>query len=227
MGGGSGQIPIPLEHRPQLSRDDFLVSPANQAALELIEHWPDWPTRLVILFGPPGSGKSHLVNIWKDRSGAMEIGPAPDAPESVSGPCYIENIDMQSIDEKKLFHLINHVAESDGHLLLTARTPVTDWTITLPDLLSRLRLATPVQLETPDDTLLRQVLVKLFADRQLLVEKAVIDYLLKRMERSLDAACSLVEAIDREALVENRRISRNLAARVFERLSDDPEGLDV
>jgi chromosomal replication initiation ATPase DnaA len=227
MGRDSSQIPIPLEHRPQLSRDDFLVSPSNQAALELIERWPDWPARLVSLFGPPGSGKSHLVNIWKERSGATETGLGPDAREPASGPCYIENIDMQWIDEKKLFHLINHVAESGGHLLLTARTPVTDWAITLPDLLSRLRLAAPVHLETPDDTLLRLVLVKLFADRQLLVDKAVIDYLLKRMERSLDAARSLVDAIDREALVENRRISRNLAARVFERLTDDPKRLDV
>jgi chromosomal replication initiation ATPase DnaA len=227
MTGGSGQIPIPLDHRPQLGRDDFIVSPSNRAALELIERWPGWPTALVVLVGPPGSGKSHLVHIWREQSGAVEHGMGAALPDPLPAAIFIDNLDMQTIDEPGLFHLINGMAETGGHLLVTARTPVTDWGVGLPDLLSRLRLATPGHLDTPDDSLLRQVLVKLFADRQLLVDRAVIDYLLKRMERSLEAARLLVEEIDREALVENRRISRALAAQVHERLVRQAPDLDV
>lgn len=227
MTGGSGQIPIPLDHQPQLGREDFIVSPSNRAALELIERWPEWPTALVVLVGPPGSGKSHLVNIWRERSGAVEYRLGEPLQDPLPDAIVIDNVDLQAIDERGLFHLINGMAETGGHLLVTARTPVTDWGVHLPDLRSRLRLATPGNLETPDDALLRQVLVKLFADRQLQVDKAVIDYLLKRMERSLEAARLLVEEIDREALVENRRISRALAARVHDRLADRAPDLDV
>lgn len=214
MQPGSRQIPIPLDHMPQLGRDDFLLSQSNRAAFDLIESWPDWPNRLAILFGPPGGGKSHLVNIWKDRSGAVDA--ARKSSESDLTARFLEDIDRGPIDETGLFHLINATQEADGFLLLTARTPVSDWSVSLPDLLSRLRLATPAHLETPDDGLLRQVLVKLFADRQLEVEKPVIDYLLKRMERSLSAARDLVAAIDQAALSQNRRISRHLAAGVVD-----------
>ena len=85
--------------------------------------------------------------------------------------------------------------------------PPEDWHVELPDLRSRLRLATPVALGAPEDELLRQVLVKLFADRQLLVDKPVIDYLIARMERSLSAAVRLVDALDRAALSAGRRIT--------------------
>lgn len=212
------QIPLALDLRPQLDRESFIVSPANRTALDLIESWPAWPTRTVILFGPSGAGKSHLANIWMSVSGAVaaDLNEPGNVPGSVS--LYIENIDRGAINEPALFHLINSVSESERYLLLTAQSPIAKWRLRLPDLVSRLRMATPVRLDAPDDELLRQVLVKLFADRQLLVDRAIIDYLLKRMERSLSAARVIVDAVDRRALAENRRISRLLVADVLGRL---------
>jgi chromosomal replication initiation ATPase DnaA len=222
MVSGARQLTIPLGHRPQLGRDDFLVSKSNRAALNVIESWPDWQNRLVILFGPPGAGKTHLVNIWAGLSGAMDASKLSDDLHTSPPALYLENVDNGYVDATGLFHLINMAKESGRHLLMTARTPVSDWNIDLPDLTSRLRLATPVHLDAPDEPLLRQVLVKLFADRQLLVEKPVIDYLLKRMERSLAAARDLVEAMDHVALAENKKITRGLAARLIEQRNKMP-----
>ena len=124
----------------------------------------------------------------------------------------MEDFRPGSIPEGPLFHLINSVAEQGGALLLTSRHPAEEWRAELPDLRSRLRMATPVTIGAPDEELLRKALVKLFADRQLVVEKAVIDYLLLRMERSLASAVALVEALDREALAAGRAITRPMAA---------------
>ena len=100
-------------------------------------------------------------------------------------------------------------------MLVTARTDPGDWELTLPDLRSRLRQATLARIEAPDDDLLRAVLVKLFADRQLLIEPQVIGQMALRMERSMEAAVRLVAEIDRRALETHRKVSRALVAEVM------------
>jgi chromosomal replication initiation ATPase DnaA len=217
--GAPKQLPLALMHDPQYGREEFVIGPSNVAALRLIESWPAWPAPIVVLSGPRGSGKTHLAHIWSDRAGA-EIAPAVAIDDPVSAlhlrrALAVEDIDGQRVSEHALFHLINQVVEREATLLLTSRSAAEDWAVGLPDLRSRLRLATPAALGAPDDELLRQVLVKLFADRQLIVDKPVIDYLLLRMERSLSAAVALVEALDRTALAEARRITRPMAAQIL------------
>jgi chromosomal replication initiation ATPase DnaA len=226
---GSTQLPLQLSHQPQYGREDFIEGPSNRAALKLIESWPDWPSPVVVLDGPPGSGKTHLVHIWAARASALVLQPGEVAAASsraaAEAPLAVENLAVGEFDEGALFHLINKVKESGAALLLTSRKPVTEWDACLPDLRSRLRLAAPVALGAPDDDLLRRVLVKLFADRQLIVDKAVLDYVLLRMERSLSAAALLVEVLDREALAEGRRITRPMAARLLATGDDFAETL--
>jgi chromosomal replication initiation ATPase DnaA len=214
------QLPLSLSHSPEYGREEFMVGPPNQAALKLIESWPDWPSSVVVLSGPPGSGKTHLAHIWASHMGteiipASEIGSQTSPGWTPERGIAIEDVRSGNVDEDALFHLINMVNERGASLLITSRSGPTDWNISLADLRSRLRLATPVVLGAPDDELLRRVLVKLFADRQLIVDKAVVDYMLLRMERSLAAAAALVDALDREALAESGRITRPMAARIL------------
>ena len=121
------------------------------------------------------------------------------------------------VNERALFHLINLVREEEAYLLITARTPPGRWAVALPDLASRLRAIPAVMLTAPDDALLRAVLVKLFADRQLAVDEALIAYLVTRIERSFAAARAAVERLDREALRRKRPVTRALAAEVLAR----------
>ena len=220
------QLPLALPHAPSYGREDFVPGPSNEVALKLIESWPAWPSPVVLLVGPSGSGKTHLVHIWATLADAEIIRAADltaNAEVATGAEIAVEDVAPESVPEAALFHLINSVREARGSLLLTSRSPPDDWRVDLPDLRSRLRLAAPAALGAPDDELLRKVLVKLFADRQLMVDKAVIDYLISRMERSLSAAVSVVEALDREALAAGRSITRPMAAAVVSRMPGAPE----
>jgi chromosomal replication initiation ATPase DnaA len=211
------QIPLSLPHRAALDRADFLVGAANAAAIALIDRWPDWPSRPVLLAGPVGSGKSHLVEIWRAASGAGVVAASDLAPADADillagGAVAIEDLHAGPLDEAALFHLLNLANERNAAVLMTSRVWPSALPLTLLDLASRLRAAQPVELAEPDDDLLRRVLTKLFADRQLIVDRLVIEFILTRMERSLEAANLIVERLDKDALAEGRAITQRFAA---------------
>jgi chromosomal replication initiation ATPase DnaA len=211
------QIPLSLPHRAALDRADFLVGAANAAAIALIDRWPDWPARSVLLAGPIGSGKSHLVEIWRAASGAgvaaaSDLAPADAETLLAAGAVAIEDLHAGPLDEAALFHLLNLAHERKAAVLMTSRVWPSALPLALPDLASRLRAAQPVELAEPDDDLLRRVLTKLFADRQLIVDRSVIEFILTRMERSLEAANLIVDRLDKDALAEGRAITQRFAA---------------
>ena len=214
------QLVFELPHIPAFGSEDFFVSASNEQAVRLVEAWPDWPSPFAVIAGPEGAGKTHLANVWRARSGAQsfdafDVRTAVEQAREGAAGVVIENIDHGAIDEHAAFHLLNLARESGFNVLITARTQPGSWEISLPDLRSRLRSAALVTIEEPDEALLSAVLVKLFADRQIGVEPGVIGYILKRMERSMAAASAVVDALDRAALVERRRVTRALAARLF------------
>jgi chromosomal replication initiation ATPase DnaA len=217
---GPRQLALALDHAESLAREDFLSGPSNASALALIERWPDWPSRTLLLRGPEGSGKSHLAAIWARAAGARTLSlralEGADVPIALAtGALVLENLGEQSFDEAALFHLLNLAREERAYLLITARTAPATWRIGLPDLASRLRAIPIVALETPDDALLRAVIVKLFADRQLAVDESLVGYLSTHIERSFAAARSAVAALDREALRRQRPVTRALAGELF------------
>ncbi|MEL6966556.1 MAG: hypothetical protein AAGM04_04160 [Pseudomonadota bacterium] len=202
------------------ARDDLVVTPANARAVSFFDDWPNWPTQLAILAGPVGAGKTHLATIWAESAGAEFRAPetTSDEPPDVSGNIVVEGLQQGAFSEVWLFHLIN-AARATGHtMLLTSRRWPADWGVALPDLRSRLRAAHLVELNEPDDDLLRGVLVKLFADRQVLVQPAVVDYLVVRMERSLACAQALVARLDGLALSQRRAVTRTLAAQALKEM---------
>ncbi|MBW8639667.1 hypothetical protein K1W69_20910 [Hoeflea sp. WL0058] len=225
------QLPLGFAHDASTSRDDLVVSDPVSQAIRLIDDWPAWPSPVTILAGPTGSGKTHLANIWRDRACAVEItvrsGEENNLKSAESGPVLIEDIDRTGFDQTLLFHLINTVLQHRTSLLVTSRIWPAGWPLDLPDLRSRLKAATVVEIGEPDDELLARVIVKLFADRQLGVDEKVVSYLVNRMERSLDAAQLIVHRMDNLALSRGSRINRRIAADVLQELEDRDHHEDV
>jgi chromosomal replication initiation ATPase DnaA len=214
------QLALALDHAEKLSREDFLPGPPNEAALAMIERWPDWPSPTIAITGPEGSGKSHLASIWAQMSGARVLSAraltTAMLPEALTtGALVLENCGEGALDERALFHLLNLVREQQGHLLLTGRSIPVLWGVALPDLESRLRAVPAIAVSTPDDALLRAVLVKLFADRQLAVDESLLTYLLARVGRSFATLQAAVRTLDREALQRKRPVNRALASELF------------
>lgn len=210
-----GAFDLPVETR--FGRGDFLVSDSNRAAFELVERWPEWPARVLALYGPPGSGRTHLAHLWCGRSGAALVAgddaAALNAPEALPAAVAIDNAERAS--ERGLFHLYNFCLERGGSLLLTLPAPPAALEIGLADLASRLRSLPVVGIAPPDDALLTAVLLKHFGDRGIAVAPQVVAFLTARMERSFAAAAALASRLDRLSLESGRGITLKMAREVL------------
>jgi chromosomal replication initiation ATPase DnaA len=221
------QLSFDLPRKIARGRDDLFVSPANALAVAVIENPAAWPGGKLVLTGPAGSGKTHLAHVWAAASGARIIAARDltDAmvPDLAHGPLAVEDVPAIAGDptaEAALFHLHN-LGLAEGHpLLLTGRPDPSRWGLTLPDLRSRIEAAQVATLSPPDDALLAAVLAKLFADRQVIPKPDLIPYLIDHMERSFEAAATMVDRLDHAALTEARTISRSLAVRMLAQSRD-------
>lgn len=219
------QLVFDLPHRAARGRDDFLVSPSNQAAVTMIDSYPRWPHHAAAIVGPAGSGKSHLLEVWRQASGARLVSSRELAVAAIpgllaGGALAIDDAPGERLDERALFHALNLARQEGKHLLIASDRHPPSWNASLPDLATRLMAIPVAEIGAPDDALLRGVMVKLFADRQLAVDEATVSYLLLRMPRSLAAARALVSEIDRWALEERAEITRAFAAKVLEAFAD-------
>lgn len=214
------QLALDLPRRTALGRSDFMVSATNIAAVERIDRWPDWPSAALVLHGPRGCGKTHLVHLWQERTSALIVAGEtlteavlPHLLDKVPPQVAIDNADRAP--EHALLYLYNSCIERRGSLLITAYRPPGSWNVGLDDLRSRLRAAPVVEIGSPDDALLGAVLIKHFADRQLRVEPEVIAYLLKRIDRSFAAAEKIAAHLDGAALSNGGPVTIPLARTVL------------
>jgi chromosomal replication initiation ATPase DnaA len=218
--GPPRQLVLDLAHAPSRARDDFVEAPCNAGGLAIVERWPDWPAYASLLIGPEGAGKTHLGTIWAERADARTVDAATlstiDPRELMGRHLFLDDADAAAgVRETKLFHLLNAATEHGTSVLLAARTLPRAWGVALPDLASRLAALPLVEIGLPDEALIRAVMVKQFADRQIDVPQEVVAFLLPRMERSFSALATLVARVDRLALAERRPVTRAVAARAL------------
>lgn len=234
---GPRQIPLDLPLPATRLGTEFLTSPSNQAASDAVARSEDWPDLRLVLTGPEGSGKSHLAEIWADRVNAAtalatELTEARMAQLIAAPAVVVEDVDsisslpgpVQRQVETVLFHLYNLAAAETVPLLFTGRRAPAHWGIELPDLATRVLAMAHVRIAEPDDALLSSILNKLFKDRQMQVASDVLDYLVRRIERSFMSAEHTVARLDEAALATKRGITRPLAAEVLSEENPSKDG---
>lgn len=200
------------------SMEDFVIGGCNREAADYVQAWPDWPSHALVLVGPAACGKTHLANVWQGRAGAVQIEAGDLTREMVpqlGRAVIVENAERTS-DWQALLHLYNWVGANQGYLLMTASINPAKWDLSLKDLASRLKSTPSVQLTDPDQDILGAAMMKQFSDRQIMVDEAVVSFLLKRMERSFRSVQVIVSRIDRMALEKKTRITIPLAKKVIE-----------
>jgi chromosomal replication initiation ATPase DnaA len=219
------QLSLPIFGRPRFAEADFCEGPSNAAACAWLRRTGDWPERRLALWGAPGRGKTHLLHIWAARTGAVLRSGAALAglPEAPAGGIALDDADA-FVEETALLHLLNAAAEAGLPLLLAARAPPSRWPVGLPDLASRLRAITAVELGAPEDELLRAVLVRLFAERQLRPQQPVLEWLVRNLPRSPAALREAVARLDAASLAQHRNITVPFAAEVLAGLLAADEG---
>jgi DnaA regulatory inactivator Hda len=211
------QLALPFPHAAGFDPRDFLPAASNEAALAWLDRTTDWPERRLALWGQAGCGKSHLMVTWAARIGAVRLAghalrDLDDVPET--GAVAVDDADTVAPDTT-LLHLLNTARDRGLFVLLSGRTSPARWTVRLPDLASRLRSITPVEIRPPDDDLLRALLMRLLADRQLAVPRPVQEWLLLHLPRSPGALREAVARLDQASLAFGRAITQPLAAAVL------------
>ena len=221
------QLALDFPHEPRFAGAAFLPAASNAAARAWLARPAEWPQGRLALWGEAGCGKTHLLHIWAARRGAARLaGPGLRFAGFPRSPLAIDDADLAP--EHDLLHLLNAAAEAGQTMLLAARTPPSRWPVRLPDLASRLRAITAVEIRPAEEALLRTLLARLLADRQCAVPEAVQDWLLLRLPRTEAAMREAAARLDRAALAAGRPVSRALAAAILGEIAEPaPAGEDA
>ncbi len=212
----SGQFTLSIFAGPCFAEADFRLAPSNADACAWLCRTAEWPNHRLALWGEAGCGKTHLLHVWAARTGAglrtaAELSGLLELP---SAGMALDDADAVA-DESALLHLLNAAGEAGLPVLLAARAPPARWAVHLPDLASRLRAMTAVEIGPPEDALLRALLARLLADRQLRPPESVQEWLVQRLPRSSASLRDAVERLDAAALEQHRNITVPFAAQVL------------
>jgi len=213
------QLILKFPSRQAYKREDFYVSPSNQEAYDFINSWPRWIKKIVNIFGPSGSGKSHLASILKNKTSCLQIN-SNELNEKIfiryktKETLIIENLDKK-ISEKLLFSLWNVALQDNKYLMTTSKKPISSYKFKLRDLESRVKSSLIIGMNLPNDDLISVILAKNFSDKQIKVEKKHIDYIIKRIDRSYEKISQFIFTLDKYSLKKGSPFSLKLIKEVL------------
>ena len=201
---------LKFELEQNFAYDDFFVSKCNYFAFNLIESWPKWEKNILNIYGERHSGKSHLSEIFKKKNKALIIRKNEINDGFFNKIRFHENIILDNLDyiadEKILYSIFNFVEQYNKYLIINSITPINSDKISLPDLKSRFKNCIYAKIEKPDDDMIFALVLKHFSDRQIKIEKKIIEYITKRIERSYGKILDFIYKVDQFSLVNKKRI---------------------
>tara|TARA_Y100000591_G_scaffold329683_1_gene358783 strand:- start:654 stop:1316 length:663 start_codon:yes stop_codon:yes gene_type:complete len=214
------QALLKFELKQNFAYDDFFVSKCNYFAFSLIETWPKWEKNILNIYGEKFSGKSHLSEIFKKKNKAIIIKTDEINNEFLNKIRFHENIILDNIDyisdEKILYSLINFAEQYNKYLIINSINAINSINFSLPDLKSRLKNCIFAKIEQPDDDMIFALILKHFSDRQIKIEKKIIEYITKRIERSYGKILDFIYKVDQFSLINKKPIDYKSIKIIFE-----------
>ena len=215
----SDQLILKFPSRSAYKKEDFYVSPSNQEAYDFINSWPKWIKRIVNIFGHSGSGKSHLASILKSKTSCLQVN-SDELNEKIflkfktKEALIIENVD-EKVPEKLLFTIWNIALQDNKYLMITSKKSISSYKFKLKDLVSRTKSSLAIGINLPSDDLISVIIAKNFSDKQIIVEKKHIDYIIKRIDRSYEKISQFILTLDKYSLKKGTPFSLKLIKEVL------------
>ncbi len=205
---------LKFNHEKNLRDNDFFVSSSNKHVYDLLNSWPNWEKNYININGENFSGKSHLVNIFIKKFKGVIFNANKFDNENLSNLNSYENIVLENlsenINEKLIYSLINTVEQNNKYLIITSLKPIVEINFNLIDLKSRSKSFLIQNIKKPDDELIFALLVKNLSDRQIVIEKKLVNYIVKRIHRSYSKIFDFIYKIDEMSLIRKKSININL-----------------
>ena len=211
---------LKFELEQNFAYDDFFISKCNYFAFSLIETWPNWEKNVLNIHGEKFSGKSHLSEIFKKKNKAIIIKNDEINNDFFNKIRFHENIILDNLeyvaDENILYSIFNFAEQFNKYLIINSIKPINSIDFTLPDLRSRMKNCIFAKIEKPDDDMIFALVLKHFSDRQIKIEKKIIEYITKRIERSYGKIVDFIYKIDQFSLINKKSIDYKIIKKILE-----------
>ena len=199
-----------FEYEQNFKDEDFYVSKSNEYSFKLLNSWPKWEKNFINLIGENFSGKSHLINIFLKNFKGIKISASKISNDFLKEIKIYENIIvedlLENIDENLIFSLINTIEQDNKYLIVTSTKPIVEFKFTLQDLNSRAKNFLLSAIEKPEDDLMYALILKNLSDRQILIDKKLIEFIIKRISRSYGKISDFIYKIDEISLKRKKPI---------------------
>ena len=210
---------IKFPHEKNLKDSDFFVSKSNKHVHDFLLSWPNWEKNLVNICGENFSGKSHLINIFIKKFKGVIFNANTFDNDDLSSLDIHQNIVLENlnneINEKLIYTLINIVEQNDKYLIITSFRSISEFNFNLNDLKSRAKNFLIQDIQKPDDELIFALLIKNLSDRQITIEKKLVNYIVKRIHRSYSKIFDFIYKIDEMSLKKKKSININLVKEIL------------
>ena len=191
--------------------EDFYVSKSNKYAFDLINSWPKWEKNFLNLIGEKYSGKTHLINIFLKKFKGLKLETNLISDETLKEIKAYENVVLENFDnisdERKIYSLINIIDQDNKFLIINSKKPITEMNFKLNDLKSRVKNCILAEIKNPDDDLIFALIIKYFSDKQITIEKRLIEYIVKRIHRSYRKIFDFIYKVDEISLKKKKPIN--------------------